>query len=53
MKALTPSLENYLEAIWLVGLDRKVVGVKNLAERLKIKPASVVGALKTLREKVK
>lgn len=45
---LTPSLENYLEAIWLIGLDRKVVRVKDLAKRLKIRPASVVGGLRTL-----
>ena len=51
MEALTPSLEDYLEAIWVTGLRKKVVRVKDLAEKLKIKPASVVGALKTLQEK--
>ncbi|HID57084.1 TPA: DtxR family transcriptional regulator [Candidatus Poribacteria bacterium] len=51
MEVLTPSLEDYLEAIWVTGLKEKVVRVKDLAERLRIKPASVVGALKTLKEK--
>ncbi len=51
MKALTPSLENYLETIWILGLDRKVVRVRDLAKKLKIQPASVVGALKTLQNR--
>ena len=51
MEALTPSLEDYLEAIWVTGLKEKVVRVKDLAEKLRIKPPSVVGALKTLQEK--
>lgn len=51
MEVLTPSLEDYLEAIWVTGLKEKVVRVRDLAERLKIRPASVVGALKTLQEK--
>lgn len=48
---MTPSLEDYLEAIWIAGLSEKVVRVKDLAERLRIKPASVVGALRALQRK--
>ena len=51
MEVLTPSLEDYLEAIWLLGLSERVVRVRDLARKLKIKPPSVVGALKTLQER--
>ena len=51
MEVLTPSLEDYLEAIWIIGLTEKVVRVRDLARKLRIKPPSVVGALKTLQER--
>ena len=51
MKSLTPSLEDYLEAIWVTSLKEKVVRVKNIVKRLNVKTASVVGALKTLADK--
>lgn len=51
MKALTPSLEDYLEAIWVTSLKEKVVRVKNIVKRLNVKTASVVGALKILADK--
>ncbi len=51
MKALTPSLEDYLEAIWVTSLTEKVVRVKNIVKRLNVKTASVVGALKILADK--
>ncbi|MCD6399486.1 DtxR family transcriptional regulator [candidate division WOR-3 bacterium] len=45
---LTQSLEDYLEAILVVGKGRKIVRVKDIVRKLKVKAASVVGALKTL-----
>jgi DtxR family Mn-dependent transcriptional regulator len=51
MKALTPSLENYLEAIWITSLKEKVVRVKDIVKQLNVKTASVVGALKILADK--
>ena len=51
MKALTQSLEDYLEAIWVTSLNEKVVRVKNIVKRLNVKTASVVGALKILADK--
>lgn len=48
MGALSPSLEDYLEAIWMQGLKEKVVRVKDLAKNLNVKPPSVIGALKIL-----
>lgn len=51
MKALTQSLEDYLEAIWVTSLNEKVVRVKDIVKRLNVKTASVVGALKILADK--
>lgn len=48
---LTPSMEDYLEAIYIEENRRKVVRVKNIADYLKVKTASVIGALKTLSNK--
>jgi len=50
MEKLTPSLEDYLEAIWIVGLSEKAVRVKNIAKFLGVRTASVVGAMKILAE---
>jgi DtxR family Mn-dependent transcriptional regulator len=50
MNKLTASLENYLEAILVVGLDRKIVRVKDIAKFLGVRAASVIGALRTLAE---
>lgn len=50
MEKLTPSLEDYLEAIWIVGLTEKAVRVKNIAKFLGVRTASVVGAMKILAE---
>jgi DtxR family Mn-dependent transcriptional regulator len=51
MPDLTPSLEDYLEAIWVESLKAGPVRVKDIGEFLGVKTASVVGALKTLVEK--
>jgi len=51
MGFLTPSLEDYLEAIWLIGSEKKVVRVKHIADLMGVKAASVVGAIKVLSEK--
>ena len=51
VEALTPSLEDYLEAIWVIGLKEKVVRVRDLAQQLRVTAASVVGALKVLEGK--
>lgn len=52
MKAtISPSLENYLECIYLLQEKNKVVRVKDLANALELKMASVVGGLKSLAKK--
>ena len=48
---LTKSLEDYLEAIKILAIDKKVVRVKEIGELLNVKSASVVNALNILREK--
>jgi len=51
MEALTPSLEDYLEAIWTINLRDKVVRVKDIAASLGVTTPSVVGAIKLLASK--
>jgi DtxR family Mn-dependent transcriptional regulator len=51
MGKLTASLENYLEAILIIGQKKKAVRVKDIATFLHIRAASVVGALQTLEER--
>lgn len=46
--AVTPSMENYLEAIYELGRERDAVRVKDVADRLGVKMASVTGALQSL-----
>ena len=48
---LTKSLEDYLEAIKILSLDKKVVRVKDISELLNVKSASVVNALNILKGK--
>ncbi|MBM4333759.1 MAG: metal-dependent transcriptional regulator [Deltaproteobacteria bacterium] len=48
MDALTPSLEDYLEAIWTISLREKVARVKDISKVLGVKTPSVVSALKSL-----
>jgi DtxR family Mn-dependent transcriptional regulator len=51
MRKLSASLEDYLEAILIIGRKKKAVRVKDIATFLHIRAASVVGALQTLGEK--
>ena len=50
-KNLSKSLEDYLEAIFIVAREKKIVRVKDLIKMLKVKTASVIGALKKLEQK--
>ncbi len=47
---LSQSLEDYLEAIYIIGLDNKVVRVKEIAGFLDVKTPSVVDAVNKLTE---
>ena len=49
-KKLTQSLEDYLEAIYIIGLENKVVRVKEVAKFLEVKTPSVVDAVSKLKE---
>jgi DtxR family Mn-dependent transcriptional regulator len=49
-KTLSQSLEDYLEAIYVIGLDNKVVRVKEIAGFLDVKTPSVVDAVSKLTE---
>jgi DtxR family transcriptional regulator, Mn-dependent transcriptional regulator len=51
MEKMSESLEDYLEAIYQVCEQSQVARVKELSRRLNVKSASVVGALRVLREK--
>jgi DtxR family Mn-dependent transcriptional regulator len=51
MEKLSQSLEDYLEAIYVVSLEKKIVRVKDLVKKLDVKTASVIGALKKLEQK--
>ncbi len=44
----TKSIEDYLEAIYVLSREKKNVRVKDIAEFLSVKPPSVTGALKKL-----
>lgn len=45
---LTESLEDYLEAIWLLIQEKQVARSKDIADRLGVNKSSVTGALKSL-----
>ena len=49
--SLTPSMEDYLEAILKIENNRRVVRVKDVAEKLGVTMPSVNGALKNLEAK--
>lgn len=51
MNDLTQSNEDYLEAILVIGLGKKVVRIKDLAKHLKVKMPSVVSGIKHLAKK--
>jgi DtxR family Mn-dependent transcriptional regulator len=48
---LTPGLEDYLEAIYMIEQKKNVSRVKDIASRLNVRAASVTGALQSLSEK--
>jgi len=48
---LSPRLEDYLEMVYLLSEKNKVARVKDLADTLSVKKASVVNALKQLENK--
>ena len=48
---LSKSLEDYLEAIYMVAQKKKTVRVKDLIKMLDVKTASVIGALKKLEQR--
>ncbi|MBW1645764.1 MAG: metal-dependent transcriptional regulator [Deltaproteobacteria bacterium] len=47
-ETLTASLEDYLEAIFLIIAEKQAVRPKDIARRLKVSSASVTGALRSL-----
>lgn len=51
MGELSQSIEDYLEAIYVLSLHRKVARVSEIAQKLGVKMASVTGTLKNLAEK--
>jgi len=51
MKKLSQSLEDYLEAMYVISLTSKVARVKEVAKFLKVKTPSVVDAIGKLTEK--
>jgi DtxR family Mn-dependent transcriptional regulator len=51
MSVLTSSMEDYLEAIWLIRTEKRVPRVKDVAKYLGVKTSSVVNAIKVLSEK--
>lgn len=50
-KELTSSLEDYLEAIYILEKKHRVARVKDIAAHLHVQMPSVTGALRNLREK--
>jgi DtxR family Mn-dependent transcriptional regulator len=50
-KQLSASLEDYLEAIFILSQSGKVARCKNIAEHLQVARSSVTGALRSLAEK--
>ena len=49
-KPLTSTMEDYLEAIFNLGKEKRVVRVRDIAGRLGVKMPTVTNMLKTLRE---
>ena len=50
-KIITPTMEDYLEAIYSLGKERRVVRVKNIAKRIGVKMPTVTNMLKSLSQK--
>ncbi len=51
MTGYSQSVEDYLEALYVIGLGQKVVRVKDVAHALGVTMPSVVAAVRTLSEK--
>ena len=51
MVSLTQSEEDYLEAIHVIGLEKKIIRVKDIAKHLNVKLPSVTGSIKKLSKK--
>ncbi len=47
---MTQSLEDYLEAIYVISLDKKVARVKDVSNKLDVKMPSVISALRELKD---
>jgi DtxR family Mn-dependent transcriptional regulator len=47
-RPLTPAMEDYLEAIYEIGLEKKIVRVKDIAARMDVKMPTVTSMLKNL-----
>ena len=50
-KQLTPTMEDYLEAIFLLSRERGAIRVKNISKKLGVKMPTVTHMLKTLGER--
>lgn len=50
-KLLTPTMEDYLEAIYNISQEKRVVRVKNIAKRIGVKMPTVTNMLKSLSQK--
>lgn len=50
-KELTPTMEDYLEAIYNLSQEKRVVRVKDISKKLGVKMPTVTNMLKTLSEK--
>lgn len=50
-KPVTPAMEDYLEAIYNLDNEKRVVRVKDIAKRLDVKMPTVTNMLKTLSER--
>ena len=48
---LSASLEDYMEAIYNISLEKQAARAKDIANRLKLQSSSVTGALRSLSEK--
>jgi len=48
---LSASLEDYLEAIYMIVLDKQAARAKDIADRLKVHRSSVTNALRALKER--
>lgn len=48
---LSPSMEDYLESMYLIQKQGSAVRIKDIADSLDVKMPSVIGALKVLKQK--